>query len=814
MPGSVDSSGCSSSGGAAVCCVADSVWEEGGLDGELILNQSRYAQEEREADQWGNETAVHFRDVDGALVLREGGFASLQARWKRGLLEEQSYHGLAGEPVVAKDRGYHLRKAVPDKWGTIAHESYHGIVGEPMLTREGIASRASIFNERGQLLEERYFGVEGEPVTFSYSGYHRIVHTWQDGNLVASQVWGVDEEPTVTEFAWHRFTIAYDPVRNLRTEVTWYGLDGEPVGQCEGVAQIRFGYDERGNPERVSYYGSDLRPILGPHGYFEYRSHFNERGQLMERSYYGVDGSPMVAASEAAHLVKMEYDRVGNVSEVSYWGVNPGEPVVDLVGVHRYHRQHDQFGRVVEERHFGPEDKKVLSNGVFLSKTEYLRDGKTVTKYGVDERPVIDNLGLHRVENRREEGGRRMVESYFGVNGEEVLRSDSKVHRVERWNDSFGYPKGERYFALKGRKTSGAGGTHWAESTYDFSGKQVSMSYRNAEENLIEPEGIGWARVARKYDRYGNLVQEIYFGADGKPIKSAEHDAYGLRMMYDSCGRREGLHSIEPGGDGQYTDAKEFFMRIWGYTREGKVEYERYANQQGMADDPATRIHMTRFAYDQWGNWNERRYKNTDRKPTDDQHGVYLTKRLYNASGLLREESYFDIEEKKMTHPEEGYHSVVYSYDPFRRINRRMFFLEDGSAGRLSSPVHSFVYRYDQRGRVARQESYAALGERVEDPATGYAVVVREYRPQGEMTLEEFLGVDGELIEGEAGYARLMVSYDAYGRQIELQTFGEDKKPKMWKGGASSKIGYDEETGGIKTLEIRDEHGRILRKLP
>jgi YD repeat-containing protein len=67
---------------------------------------------------------------------------------------------------------------------------------------------------------------------------------------------------------------------------------------------------------------------------------------------------------------------------------------------------------------------------------------------------------------------------------------------------------------------------------------EVMEMYFDAEGRPIKRKSVGAARVARAYDAQGNQVEEAYFNAEGKPTVPKDVGAARIAWRYDDAGRR------------------------------------------------------------------------------------------------------------------------------------------------------------------------------------------------------------------------------------------------------------------------------------
>lgn len=67
---------------------------------------------------------------------------------------------------------------------------------------------------------------------------------------------------------------------------------------------------------------------------------------------------------------------------------------------------------------------------------------------------------------------------------------------------------------------------------------EVVEMYFDAEGRPIKRKGFGAERISRAYDAQGNQVEEAYFNAEGKPTVAKDVGAARIAWRYDDAGRR------------------------------------------------------------------------------------------------------------------------------------------------------------------------------------------------------------------------------------------------------------------------------------
>jgi hypothetical protein len=77
---------------------------------------------------------------------------------------------------------------------------------------------------------------------------------------------------------------------------------------------------------------------------------------------------------------------------------------------------------------------------------------------------------------------------------------------------------------------------------------EVIERYFDAEGRPIKHKTLGAARIARRYDRRGNQLEESYYNSCGKPTERRDLGAAYIAWRYDENGRRLGADFFSANG--------------------------------------------------------------------------------------------------------------------------------------------------------------------------------------------------------------------------------------------------------------------------
>ncbi|MGO8747403.1 MAG: hypothetical protein ACLQNE_15575, partial [Thermoguttaceae bacterium] len=82
---------------------------------------------------------------------------------------------------------------------------------------------------------------------------------------------------------------------------------------------IHTGYDERGNKTGASYFGTDGKPCRNVNGIAAWKATFDERARQTSLSFFGLQGEPIIAPKLGYQRIVTKYDGNGQVLEHKYF---------------------------------------------------------------------------------------------------------------------------------------------------------------------------------------------------------------------------------------------------------------------------------------------------------------------------------------------------------------------------------------------------------------------------------------------------------------------------------------------------------------
>ncbi len=249
-------------------------------------------------------------------------------------------------------------------------------------------------------------------------------------------------------------------------------------------------------------------------------------------------------------------------------------------------------------------------------------------------------------------------------------------------------------------------------------GALVNRLVERADSSMASADS-GIARLAMRYDNYGNEREKAYFGINGKPVLRKDIGAASIKMSYVARG------------------------------------YEREEAYFGIDGKPVLRkdigVASIKMSYGRRGNETERAYFGIDGKPVLRREiGVASIKMSYGARRNEREEAYFGIDGKPVLRKDIG--------------------------------AASIKMRYGTRGNEREAACFGIDGKPVLDKDQGVARVTWRYGTRGNEREEAYFGIDGKpALRKDIGAASIRMSYGTRGNEVERAYFGIDGKPVLRK---------------------------------
>ena len=370
-------------------------------------------------------------------------------------------------------------------------------------------------------------------------------------------------------------TYSYDQMGNV-TRRFQTDVDGNAVLDESGRAGFERTYDRHGQIVKEVWLGADEKPVVAD--YAMKACAYNHEQKLVFEAYYDAAGAPMLRTDRLYAERKMSYDRNGNKTSERYYGLD-GKPIIASYGYAGYIREYDGKNQLIKESYINVDDSPIaVAAGYCAFAREYDNNGNTSAEYYLDEKGdrVKCDKGYAYVGKEYDDNGRVVHEWYEDAQGNGSILSDGYAGFTCKYDDS-GNMIEKRYLDEEGKEIPGSLGYGKVSWVYDNNNRLVRESYFNGENRFTLK--YGYAEFIHSYDQKGNLIEERFLDADGKPVNTLWGYAY-VRHLYDEMGNKKEDVFYDTEGNLAVIGAG-YSKCQYIYTNGGELALVYYQDQQG-----------------------------------------------------------------------------------------------------------------------------------------------------------------------------------------------------------------------------------------
>ncbi len=517
------------------------------------------------------------------------------------------------------------------------------------------------------------------------------------GNLTVAEYVDKGGNLKYNEHHWAKAIDKYD-AKGYCIEERLFGTDGEPcfsaygyhkmVVSTNGNKESFFFYDIHNNPSYTLPLGEE------PGGYSVRTNIRNKKGQIVEMQFMDSQGKPCYNQNHQA-IIKVEYDDNGLVTDI---------------------RNYDTENRPCSN-----------NNGFFHQKMSYNQKGNLTETciYNNSERPVQNIIGIHKIQNKYDSSGYRIVESH--AYNQENMPMNCYLFNGAAWV-KFGYH----------------GSSNWVSDLSFYGVDNEPIETVTGARVSFERDLDGQVRVC-KYYNYCNGNYELYSNYNHCAIMEIEYNEMG--MMINRCFYDENKNPTLQSG---------VFQISLSYTKTGQVEkiclydtlHVLYLGPEGWA--------MQKFNYKNGVISSNSYYGEGGDDDSIEIMGVFRYQYEIDECGYVLSQSAFNKVMRPTINLQIGAHKVVNIYDENRRNIGRDYY----DAVNLK-PFVRIRLKLNQRGLQTEQTAYNTQNELVESPLNmGVAKIQSRYDNQDRVIYMCATDKNGEKMNTVDGFAECIFSYD------------------------------------------------------
>lgn len=386
------------------------------------------------------------------------------------------------------------------KNGLLAEVRYIDFNNKVVPYSDGVAiikyKRYTDKNRYSLLNEVAYYNETGQPVISQSADYHKIIYEYDVRcNLLSFANYGTDNEPLVNRFGRFKSKNEYDNNdRQLRN--TTYGINDEPVANSYGVAGTSSEYknglttkttrfDEHFKTTRASAAGDGIAVLK--YGY-------DDRGNEIKRFYFDENDQPINGQS-GYQSITYTYDPLDMLTSQSYYD-KYGNRANNRNGIHKYVYENDDKGRTIQQAYYDKSNNAVKDSS----------DEVYMIKYKYDEQ------------------GREVSVSYWQNSSTKMVRWNGYHEEITKFTDD-GLDIEYAYYDQNGKLFVSTSGSSRVVNIYGSNSRLTERKYLNGNDGITMASSFvnGFCSIKFSYDNKGRISYIRYFDGNGSPVNATAY---------------------------------------------------------------------------------------------------------------------------------------------------------------------------------------------------------------------------------------------------------------------------------------------------
>jgi TIR domain-containing protein len=511
---------------------------------------------------------------------------------------------------VSDLNGIFGEKYVLDTIGRVVKISYVNSQDEPQEDESGVTHKIFKYDSNGNIERIENTGKDDQRILNKYGWAEEVFLRDREKNTVTAVFLGTDSQLCVMNDGFSIATIKTVP-NTGQIEFAYFDKYRNPCTHRMGYAKFIAKHDKRGNNIEEAYFDIDGNRCMDVFGYARLVSTYDDNDNVIEESYFNISGNPCTNSDGFAKFTA-KYDNNSRQIAIDYFGID-GKPCLNKQNYSKFRKTFDELGNLVEMCFLGTNGKLCLNINGYAKYTHAYDDRGNIIEeayWGADDELCISDKGYARQTSRNDEKGNEIENVYWGTDGK---------HCADLWGVS-------KYIKVRDEK-----------------GNIIEIRCFDENDNpTLHKDGYSYAKITNKYNGKNHIVEESYFGIDGKPCLS--QGIYSkLTTIYD--------------GDNRITE-----YDFWGLDGHLCLNNENYSISRGVYDNLGNLVQMEYFGrngerclhvngyskiiaeYGAFKNLIRARYFGIDGKPRINKMGYAEIREKYNERNELVGENKFDLD--------------------------------------------------------------------------------------------------------------------------------------------------------------------------
>lgn len=676
-----------------------------------------------------------------------------------GRLKKVEYAGF-GNVRVPDGQGIFGRSYVYDERGRVVEEHYLGKDGKPKSTQYGLGIKLFEYDDEDNLIRieyrtadgkpgsdgnncpivlleyddwgnriaEKYTDTDGQPIGRKDDPFAGVLYEYNDDGFLVKQMYiGIDGKFTYIK-GTSGFVSEYDQNGYLskRTMVDANGNVAFLNDPENGVvyAKVVISNDERGNPLDVKFLNAQDE-LMESASWVHKTCTYDSIGNQLTEFYHDSTGALYAPPSLGYAGLNIAYNSQGRIETITFLDEEKKRFNLPIRHCCYIKREYDVRGNYTRVSYFDNNDHLVMTNeGIAAACYEYDDNGNEVARQFIDcnEKPCVLNYFCARHEFLYDEQGNVVKERFKNTDGKLMIVGGCAGYDKtydERGNVLIMRPVGVNERLVPGRQET--------RYKYDDRDNVVEEAYYGSDGRATNGDG-GFQKVLRTYNSRNLCVQEEYYASSGALVNVKGQNFAVAKKEYDGRGNNTSLtyfsstgtrgsdnskvhkyfnqydktankvnHQISFGVDGKPIVAN-------GVAKEGRVEYDNKGNRTKLV------------CYDGYG------------KKCNGVRGWCEMRYTYDDSGQQTSEAFYTLDEKPFIDKSLGYHKVENTYNSMRLVESVTY------CGINGKPINS---------------------------ASGFSIIRNKYNNQNQRIQTAYFGANGKAVDNKNGWHREVYYFKA-----------------------------------------------------
>lgn len=596
-----------------------------------------------------------------------------------------------------------------------------------------------------------------------------------------------------------RYKLTYDDKGRIIKQVyaTFQNVDVCDDDMIHGIA---FEYDDRNRIIKRTNLGMDETPQGNSRGLAVKEYEYDDDDNWITLRYLTVDGSP---SSDGTNIpvLKHEYDGYGNIVSENYFDLE-GNPMLRAdINIAGTQYELNEIGQVVKTTFLGLDGKpSYIPNGHMAVKYDYDDNGYVLRTSLLDERdslvnslddpdPAKTTVCYSILEQKNNNRGIASEFAYFDK-FHKPIQNKQGFHAIKCILDSVGNPTQINFIGKDGKPVGNDGFQARMDRKYDEYGRLVEESYFDTEGKAINV-AEGYSIIRFEYDRAGRQVKNAVFGTDGKPVLS--NDRYSsITCEYDQKGNLISQKVFD-------TNSKPInCMAGWQYNKYVYDPTTNYKTAVYYYDTAGKQVMGEEYKYDNRGNVIESRELAGAGQLKS---GTVVRHYMYDENNRPTKIWFTNLSGNKVNFPEDTYNEVRYKYDQNGNDIERTFWSASGQPVLCAAKVHKIVQEYNNRNQRIHWLNLDTNGNAIKSSMENPPEARFEYDARGNNTAIIIFDGKGMPHNSLKGWQKQLDTFDDRNNVIETRFFDKDGKPVN-----------DKEKGCSRIVYTYNDHGNLTKE--